>query len=507
MSIERLIESIGLSAAELKRYLLAEIDEFLEAESPEEKEEELGDVLFALMSMAWAHSGRHYPLRVEAFEPKVRQRLRRYGTLTRRPKKFLHDRIPELKFGVLHFAFGNFAGPWSEFDALRNGTVAEIQLLTEAPFGRDAEPTNHCIVTFDENDAIEYQIIGAAPDVGGGNTVLCRIPDFIFRCAKERLTFDELAGYLSLQVLAAIEGLALAPGAVAHFHSWESGVLAASEEFRSHIGSFETIFSPYLTVARLESFVKGVGSDGWTMTREEMAIASGYERALCARSKRIVVESSLDRDFYGQWDQAGRLEPRSFAGEGRVSFPSAPSDERRLHFVAGGRPVREKGFVEVCRQFASVREWAAARGIEVSLSILCRERRTEKGSQYIEEIERAVLECGLSDHVTIEQKTSLDALKRRVASSAALIMPSLYDSFGLMATYAVETRRPAFVSRHAGVSECIASPEFVFDPLIEGSLAAAIAAWYEKRPVFRFESPFPSYRDLYVTAEGERSWE
>jgi hypothetical protein len=297
VSIERLIECIGLPAGELKRYLLAEIDEFLEAEDPAEKEEEFGDVLFALMSMGWAHSGRHFDLRASAFEAKVKKRLRQYAALTRYPRKYQHDRIPELLFGVLHFAFGRFAGQWSEFDAFKNGTDAEIGLLTEAPFGRADRLTNHCIITFDDLDRIEYRIIEGASSMQGGNTVLCRIPDFMFKRAKRESQFSEFSGYLSLQVLAALDGLQFAPGVVAHFHSWETGFLTESEEFRSALESFKTIFSPYLTVGRLQGLVEEVGGEGWTMTPDELRIASGYERKLSAACMRVVLESARDREF------------------------------------------------------------------------------------------------------------------------------------------------------------------------------------------------------------------
>ena len=76
MTINNLIESVGLSAEELRRYLVAEIDEFLAASDPAAMEEEFGDALFALACMAWAHSGQHYRLGLDAAEAKLRQRLR-----------------------------------------------------------------------------------------------------------------------------------------------------------------------------------------------------------------------------------------------------------------------------------------------------------------------------------------------------------------------------------------------------------------------------------------------
>jgi hypothetical protein len=289
MSIERLIESIGMSADELKGYVLAEIDEFLAASDPAAKEEEFGDALFALMAMAWAHSGRHYPLHSGAFEAKIRARVRQYAAVTRHPRKYLDDRISELSFGVLHLAFGHFGGQWQQFDALQSGTVAEISLLTDAPFGQIGETTNHCLMTFADSEAIEYEIIDSSFSMEGGNTIRCRIPNFMFAQAKRQLAFKEFSEYLSLQVLAAMDGLKFKPGAIAHFHSWESGILTDSAEFREYIHPFKTIFSPYLTTSRLKPLVEKSGETGWTMTPEELAIASSYERKLCETCMRVVL--------------------------------------------------------------------------------------------------------------------------------------------------------------------------------------------------------------------------
>jgi glycosyltransferase involved in cell wall biosynthesis len=153
-----------------------------------------------------------------------------------------------------------------------------------------------------------------------------------------------------------------------------------------------------------------------------------------------------------------------------------------------------------------VRDWAADRGIDVSLSILCRERRREKGAAYIEEIERTLSDHGLGEIVRIEPKVSLDELRQRIAEASALIVPSLYDPFCLMPTYAVEVRTPAFVSCHAGVSENIKSRGFIFDPQLSGGLARAVASWYEERPTFQYESCFPSYLDLYLAKEAPQPW-
>ena len=81
--------------------------------------------------------------------------------------------------------------------------------------------------------------------MAGGNTVRCQIPNFMFVRAKKQLAFERFAELLTLQVLAAIDGLKFVPGAIAHFHSWESGILTGSEEFRAYMHPFKTIFSPH----------------------------------------------------------------------------------------------------------------------------------------------------------------------------------------------------------------------------------------------------------------------
>ena len=226
MRILNLIESVGLSAVDLRQYLLSEIDEFLAASDSVAMEEEFSDALFALACMAWAHSGRHYHLELDNAEAKLRKRLREYATLTRRPRVYGDERIAEMEIGVVHFALGQFGGQWHQFDPLHNGTVAEVALLTDAPFGRRGVLTNHCIVTFGDCDALTYEVLFAASTTQSGNTIRCKIPGFMFDRAKKTLKFAEFGELLALQVLSGIDGIRLAPNAMAHFHSWEAGFLA-----------------------------------------------------------------------------------------------------------------------------------------------------------------------------------------------------------------------------------------------------------------------------------------
>jgi hypothetical protein len=498
MSIKRLIESIGLTAPELKQYLLAELEEFLLAQSPEDKEEEFGDLLLALTAMVWAHAGKHYSFTSDAFEPKIKARLLRYAALSRNPARFHHDRIPEIEIGVIHFAFGHFAGQWSKFDSLKNGTVAEIHLLTSAPFFNSEQFTNHCIITFDEVEAIEFSVLDSSPLVENGNCVLCRIPDFLYKQAKWTHNFYDFKDYLALQVMAALHHIKLAPEAISHFHSWECGFLTESAEFREYVEPLKTIFSPYLTVARLRVLVENMGGENWTMTQQELKLGVDYEEKLCAFTSEVVLESESDKRFYQQWVGQDKIRMYNFGLQPAAVYESAPDDQRQLSFITGGRPVREKGFVELCREFSAIRDWANKHGLAVRLAILCRERSSEKGAAYIAEIEKTISDYGLDQVVTVEQKVSLDVLKRRISQSSAVLVPSLFDPFCLLPTYAVEAKRPAFVSCYAGVAENVVNPTFVFSPNEAGSLLAAVKNWYESTPAFEYASLYPSYENIYL---------
>jgi hypothetical protein len=507
MSINHLIESIGLPALELRRYVLAEIDEFLAASDPSAMEEEFGDVLFALACMGWAHSGQHYRLMPDSVEAKLRRRLRDYATITRRPREYADERISDMEIGVVHFALGQFGGRWHHFDPIGNGTTAELALLTDAPFGRPGNQANHCIVTFAETDGLVYDVLDSASTIAGGNTIRCKVPNFMYERAKKQLKFAEFGELLALQVLAGVDGIRLAHGAVAHFHSWEAGFLAESSEFWRRISTLKTIFSPYLTTGRFKDFFEARGGTGWTMTPEELSVAAHFEQKLAVQCMRVVLESSDDRDFFMGWVNRERLDVRSFARCRSASVSWAPLRDRQLTFVAGGRPVREKGLVELCRQFAHVRDWAVRCGLEATLSILCREQNPAKGAAYIAEMERTIDDWGLGSVVAIEHKVSLDELRRRIGEASALIVPSLYDPYCLMPTYAIDAKRPAFISRHAGIAENVRSRDFVFDPEADGALARAIGACFEGGLTFEFEARFPSYLDLYLSQEPRSAWE
>ena len=500
--LDRVAESVGVPISELKQYVMNELDEFLAATTPAEMEAEFEDTLFALRCLAWAHSGRHLDLRLESVEQKVRHRLRSYATVRRSRPKYSDDRIPDLEIGVVHLAFGRFGGQWQRFDAFRNGTIAEISLLTDVGVGPSGTLRNHCIVTFADTSRIEYDILHSSTDTNGGNTIRCQIPRFLFARAKQEDALSQFSDDLSLQVLAALDGLRLAHDTIVHFHSWEGGFLCGSTEFRDRIADCRTYFSPYLTTGRLETVVTQLGGSGWTLSGAELSVAANYERTLSAMAKRVVLESEMDREFFRSFVPGERIDVRTFARVRSAEYDSAPRERHRLRFLAGGRPVREKGFVELCREFSYIRTWADNHDLEVKLEILCREHNGSKGADYLEKIGETITALGMEDLISLELKVPLDRLLDRIADADALIAPSLFDPYCLMPTYAVEKRRPVFVSRQAGVSENIVSEAFLFSPNKDGDLASAITKWYAMPMAFKFESKFPSYDGIYRFRDG-----
>jgi len=496
MEQERLIESISLPAPELRSYLIKEIDEFLAADTPEAQNAEFEDIVFALRAFAFAHARRHFKFDSTAMNRKIEQRLRTFGTISKKPPGIPDDDLLRRPFSVVHYALGKFAGNWDDRSALKNGTIAELTLLIETSSHAYGQFANHLIVTFDDVDRISFVCVFSGAESESRGTVLCRVPNFLFKKAKRDGSLQDVEGLMTLQILAAIDQVCFTHDAIAHFHSWESGFLMTSNEFADRLNGFRTYFSPYLTITRLLDFMERDGEEGYTISPALGALARRYERLIIDRCNTVVLESQRDASFYRASGCCNNIQLVSFA-PGRHQFVSRPSDTA-LDFIAGGRPVREKGFIELCDRIAELLPWAHDAGVSVSLRLLCRERERQKRAPYLQELERRIEDRGLSNIVSIEDKVPLSELKADIREASALIVPSLYDPCCLMPTYAMEARRVSFISCYAGISEGVESVDFIFDPLKAGDLCRAVRAWYEHDIPFAFESTNLPYDRLYL---------
>lgn len=504
MSIERVIETIGLPACELREFLDREITEFLEAETAAAQQREWSDVLFALKALCFAHTGRHLPLGQDGFIAKICSRLSRYATISRHEPWLGEPAIASLEFGVIHFAFGQLKRKHTgNGKPLKNGTTAELVRLLDNPFRSKGHFAPHLVVTFDDVDRLEFSTLDRPVAGDSSPAVVCRIPDFMYEQARRQLTFAALEPYLALQVLAALNLVKLEDDAILHFHSWETGLLLRSQQFLDRVGRRRRVFSPYLTVGRLRRFLHERPCEDATLSGELVEHAADYEQRLVEQSDRVIVESDLDRSFYSTWTAVERLHMVSFAPRSRTEIPFNASQQGRLSFVAGGRPVAEKGFIELCDQFVPLVRWGQEQGIKVELLILCREVDSEKGARYVGRLEGAIASTPeLHGCVRIEVRGPIAKLKAHIRDATALIVPSLYDPFCLMPLYALEEGTVSFVSRSAGVSQNILTDDYLFDPLHPGDLLRAVQHCHRLRTPFVYEARGRDHSEVYL----EEAW-
>lgn len=499
MNIKSVTESVGLSAKELRKYLIHEIDEFLAAETVEDQQAEFHDIIFALKNMAYAHTSNHLEIDSSIYKNKIKNRLKEYATISKKKPVFGHNSIMKVPIGVVHLAFGNFKQPWSHFDSFKNGTEAEIVMLTDNEFGRDSQYTNHLILTFDDVDELEYTFLASSWNQNEKNTVLCRIPDFIYREAKNKNNLSSVNHLLSLQVSAAIKQISLKNDAIFHFHSWESGLAIGSKEFGKIVKGKKKFFSPYLTVARLRDFLAENNRSESTLSKKEMDLASSFERELVNFCDLSIVESENDKQFYEKF--GGDVKKYSYSeGVSQIVRANAFPSEK-LEFVTGGRPVYEKGFVQLLEELPEIIKYAKEHGLDFNLKVFCRDKDRVtselKKPKYLRELEETINNLGIGEHVSILDKVSINNLRDEIRNSSGLIVPSLYDPYCLMPHYAIFENKISFVSKHTGISENIKSKDYVFDPKVKGSLLESIKKWAKNQGDFILENQNRSHKLLY----------
>ena len=501
MNLKMLTECIGLTAEELKPFLIEEIDEFLASQNPENQIDEFHDIVFALKNIAYAHIGNHIEIDNTIYENKIENRLKVYGTISKKEPNFSHTGISKIPIGVVHFAFGTFKQPWSNFDPFKNGTEAEITMLTVNEFRKERKYTNHIIITFDDVDELEYSFLTSSWNKFEKNTILCRIPDFIYKKSKEKTNFNDVDNLLSLQVVAALKNLTLRKDCLFHFHSWESAIAINSKEFKELIKSKKKIFSPYLTVSRLNEFLKSNNQLENTLNKKELEMSSKYEIKLVDFCDKTVVESENDKIFY-EIVGPGKVKKYSYLDSKEHIVSANKIINNRLAFIAGGRSVYEKGFFELIKEVPEIVVYAKKNNLRFSLKIFCKDydRITHelKRPRYLKDLDELINKLNVSKYVSILDKVSINILKEEIKKSCGLIVPSLYDPYCLMPHYAIIENRVSFVSKYAGISESIKSKEYLFDPLKKGLLLNAIKKWIIEQKDFVLNNTNTNYKKLYI---------
>lgn len=502
-SIKKIIESIGLSPENLAPYIKQELKEFLNAKTHEEKKDEFQDVIFALKCLGYAHVGEHLEEDPEYHKNKMNDRLKEYATISKKEPIFENDSISKIPIGVVHFSPGNFKQPWNNFDPMKSGTETEIVLLTDNYYKKENEYTNHLIITFDNVDQLEYKFLTSSWNTNQNNTILCRIPDFLFNTLKKDNDLWNNRDMLSLQLIAAIKRLNIDIDSIFHFHSWESGV-GLSDEFMSRYNN-KKIFSPYLTIGPLKVFMDQYGDGNTTLSNDEIGLANKLESDLINRVDLVIVESKKDKDFYIKNNSDNiKIEIFSYTGNKKeVVKNKSLKEKKELKFITGGRPVSEKGFLELIEEFKILSERLKEKGYKITLDILCKEydRKTKKPKResYIKTLENKIKKMSLENSVFIKDKVSISELNNAISKSDALIIPSLYDPYCLMPYNAIKVDRVSFVSLKTGISENIISQKFIFNPIEKGNLTNKIIEYLEKPENFILENKNKSYKEIYLT--------
>lgn len=503
MEIKKIIERLGLKAKDLKPYLLSEIDEFLETKDPEEQIKEFHDIIFALKNISYAHTGKHIEINSSIYENKVEGRLKDYATISKKEPLYTHPRIKKIPIGVLHISFGNFKQPWSNFDPFKNGTEAEIAMLTDNEFKKRDSYTNHAIITFDKTEKIEYKFLTSSWNKEQNNTILCRIPDFIYKNSKEHIDFSGVEEFLSYQVFSTIKNLTLKDNCIFHFHSWESALAIHSEEFKNLVKGHKKIFSPYLTVSRLKEFLMKRNKYETTLNKKELDVSSDYEKEMVRFSDRTVVESNRDKHFYERLvKDKSKIKIYSYSNPNKHIIKPREIKSEEITFVAGGRPVYEKGFHELLKELPKLIEYFEKKNMSLNLKIFCKEydRSTNelKKKEYINTLKTIVNKFDLDNHVEILDKVSINQLQKEINDSYGLIVPSLYDPYCLMPNYAIKENRVSYVSKYTGISENITSEDYIFDPLKRGSLIDSVKKTLNDKPEFILHNKNTDHKKLYL---------
>ena len=190
-------------------------------------------------------------------------------------------------------------------------------------------------------------------------------------------------------------------------------------------------------------------------------------RAL-ARADVIAVVSEFTRGqlqkYFPQWAHKVTLVPGASmlagAGDGE---PAPAADSGYFLFVGTLEP--RKNLPRLLRAY----------GRYVSENSSARQLRIAGGAGWgKQDIGALVRELGLSSRVQLVGKVDSDHLRELYRGAHALLMPSLYEGFGLPVVEALSLGVPAIVSRNSAMEEVGGAACLLVDPLSEADICRAM---------------------------------
>lgn len=166
----------------------------------------------------------------------------------------------------------------------------------------------------------------------------------------------------------------------------------------------------------------------------------------------------------------------------QIGEQSERGAEKRKGLLFVGRLVSVKG-VDVAIEAL---RYLHARGREISLTI-CGDG-PERGG-----LENQVKQAGLETSVTFEGWTSPERLAELYRRAEALLVPSRYEPFGIVALEAIASGCPVVASETGGLPEAVGACGMLVEPDAPGALAAAIDELLDPAVVRKIRSEMPAH--------------
>ncbi len=242
---------------------------------------------------------------------------------------------------------------------------------------------------------------------------------------------------------------------VIHSHYWLSGRLGLL--FADHWGV--PLVSTFHTLAQLKNRVAE------TAAEREQTVRYDIERRTMAGSDRVVALTATDRKqtirHYGAPTQIsvipGGVDLEHFAPRPRAEARAAlglGTSERVLLFV--GRIQRLKGLEVLLRAFGQLQD------LNARLLIVGGLRGTSHEAREIARLHHLAARLGIADRTSFVGAVDHERLPLYYSAADATVMPSSYESFGLVAVESLACGTPVVATRVGGLTSIVHDRETGF---------------------------------------------
>ena len=246
----------------------------------------------------------------------------------------------------------------------------------------------------------------------------------------------------NLQAYMAYEGLTLD---ILHSHYWLSGLIgnSLSESWGiPHVITFHTLAKTKLRAltggkehfSRSDSECELMGSADGILVLTEKEIQDIRQLYGEFANKIVVVKPGIDLEIFYPSD--------SDVAKGELNIPN---DSKMILFVGRIDPI--KGLEVLVEALSSI-------AIQEDV-LLCIVGGAEEGDQYLRSIKSLVHETGLIGKVMFAGPIAHDELRTYYSAADVFVLPSHYESLGLVAIEAMACRTPVVASRVGGIPSIV----------------------------------------------------